>query len=304
MNPFDFAGPPFLLFFICLSVAVIVAMRLVNRAVEGPRTLSQVNLDDPYAIAYLRGGQAEAARVAVIALVDRGLLKAKTDELVMGVAKADLYAKRPIEKAVLSEFKKAKAAITILQKQPHAMNAACEAYKQDLQRLGALTSGSTILGRLVPFVMALLLIEGTAVIKILVALSRGRHNIAFLVILAIVAFVALLRALLKRRTGYGDLILRQLRERFEGLKLRAANVAPGGATNELALLAALWGLSVLPAENFPYVKTVFPKAANTSTDSTWSSGCGGSGCGGGGGSGCGGGGGGGCGGGCGGCGGG
>jgi uncharacterized protein (TIGR04222 family) len=300
MNPFDFAGPPFLVFFICLSVAVIVAMRLVNRAIEGPRTLSQVNLEDPYAIAYLRGGQAEATRVAVVALVDRGLLKAKADQLVMGAPKAEAFARRPIEQAVLKEFKHAKAAIAILEKKPRAaLDAACETYKRELQRLGALTGGATILGRLGPFAVALVLIEGTAITKILVALSRGRHNIGFLVILGIVAFLALIGALLKKRTGYGDLVLRQHRERFDGLKRRAANVAPGGATNEVALLAALWGLSVLPAENFPYIKTVFPKAANAGSDS-WSSGCGGSGCGGGGGGG-GGCGGGGCGGGCGGC---
>jgi uncharacterized protein (TIGR04222 family) len=295
MNPFDLAGPPFLLLFICLSVAVVILMRVINRAIEGPRTLSQVTLEDPYAIALMRGGWAEAARVAMVSLVDRGLLKAKDGSLVVGVPNAAAFVKRPIEEAVLAEFKKSTSALAILPKRPlSALDAACATYKKELQDLGVLTSGATLRGRLIPFILALLLVGGVAFVKISIALSRGRHNIAFLVILALVACIALVKAFLKPRTGYGDRVLREHRERFEQLRLRASKVVPGGATNEVALLAGLWGLSVLPDVNFPYVKTLFPKAASSTGDS-WSGGCGGSGCGGGG---CGGGG---CGGGCGGC---
>jgi len=300
MNPFDLTGPPFLLFFICFSLAVIIVMRVLNRAIEGARSLKKVILEDPYAIALLRGGQAEATRVATVALVDRGLLKAEIGNLVVTSPKAAAFVRRPIERAILAAFKSPASGLTILQnKASAALDAACDAYKKELRELGVLTSGATVLGRLIPFLLALLLIEGVAFIKISIALSRGRHNIGFLIILSIVAFVALFVALFKPRTGYGDIVLRQHRDRFKNLKRRPGLVRPGGATNEAALLAALWGLSVLPAADFPYTKTLFPKAANTTSDS-WSSGCGG-GAGSssdGGGGGCGGGG---CGGGCGGC---
>lgn len=296
MNPFDLPGPPFLLFYVIFSVTVIVAMRVMNRALEATRRGGPTPLiDDPYALAMLRGGQPEALRVATVSLIDRGLLKAQTDNKICSTARAAVYARRPIEKAIVDTFKHSKRALDVL-KSTHALTAPCDAYKKELRDMGALTSPATVAGRIVPFALALFLVEGTAVLKIAIALSRGRHNIGFLIILAVIALIALLAALAKPRTGYGDLLLRQHRERFERLKDRADSLRPGGTTNEVAILAALWGLSVLPKTTFPYAKDLFPKAASSTSDS-WGGGCGGGSSDGGGG-GCGGGG---CGGGCGGC---
>ncbi|MBI5073845.1 MAG: hypothetical protein HZB62_01550 [Nitrospirae bacterium] len=65
-------------------------------------------------------------------------------------------------------------------------------------------------------------------------------------------------------------------------------------TNDAAFLAAVFGLTALSGDYFPFVKELFPKASstygNSYTGGCGSSGCGSSGCGGGG-----------CGGGCGGC---
>ena len=299
MNPFDLAGPPFLLFFIVLSVAVIAALRATLRSLEGTAPFAKpVLLDDPYAIAMLRGGQAEATRVATVSLVDRGLLKAKPHGLVGSTPNAVAYAQRPIERAILTAFNNSDSAINILKTAPAAVTAACEAYKAELKKLGLLASSANTFSRLMPFAIALVLIEGTAIVKIQVALARGHHNIGFLIPLAVIALIVLLVSILKPRTAYGDLVLSQHRARFETLKLRATKVKPGGATNEAALLAALWGLAVLPTTGFPYVKDLYPKAAKTTSDSWSGGGCGGGCSGGGGGSGCGGGG---CGGGCGGC---
>ena len=65
MNPFDLSGPSFLVFYICVALIVIIALKLVIDEAEGgaPRALP---LSDPYQIAWFRGGTPEAARIAVL----------------------------------------------------------------------------------------------------------------------------------------------------------------------------------------------------------------------------------------------
>src|SRR6266481_3035614 len=81
MNPFDLSGPPFLAFYVVVAIFVAVAAKLFIDAGEGgvPPSLP---LGDPYQIAWLRGGTPEAARIAVLALIDRGLLAVNGDNLV------------------------------------------------------------------------------------------------------------------------------------------------------------------------------------------------------------------------------
>lgn len=73
MNPFDLRGPEFLSFYFCFSLVVIFAVIVLRRIAESGDA-PKIDLGDPYLIAYLRGGEDEALRVAVISLVDRGLL--------------------------------------------------------------------------------------------------------------------------------------------------------------------------------------------------------------------------------------
>ena len=62
MNPFDLAGPQFLLFYLVLGGGVILMLGLLRQARESSDTL-KVNLAAPYLIAYLRGGKNEALRL-------------------------------------------------------------------------------------------------------------------------------------------------------------------------------------------------------------------------------------------------
>lgn len=297
MNPFDLPGPPFLLFYLIFGTLVVIAMRMVNRIYERSLALStRIPLDDPYAIAMLRGGSLEVARVATFSLVDRGLLKAEKGDRVISLPDADAYVRREIERTIIMTFCKAAPAITVF-KAAGVLAKDCAEFEKPLQEANLLPSRAVKRRRLVTFLSALLLIEGTAGYKIHVALDRGHHNIAFLVFLGFFMFIALHAGLRKHRTGHGDVVLRQVRAHFQSLKDRASRLKPGGATNEVVFLAAIWGLAALPFSGFPYVARLFPKATVT-TSTTSAGGCGGGGCGSGGGGGCGGGG---CGGGCGGC---
>src|SRR5262245_37881781 len=73
MNPFDLRGPEFLLFYFCYCIVVVIVMRVLQWRAESGDT-PKIDLGDPYLLAYLRGGENEPLRVAVISLIDRGLL--------------------------------------------------------------------------------------------------------------------------------------------------------------------------------------------------------------------------------------
>lgn len=80
MNPFDLAGPEFLLFYLALSATVILLLGLLRRVRESSDSM-KVNLTDPYLIAYLRDGKNEVLRIGTVSLIDRGLLVAKGSRL-------------------------------------------------------------------------------------------------------------------------------------------------------------------------------------------------------------------------------
>ena len=62
-NPFDLRGPEFLLFYLFLGVAVTTVVMVLRHRGE-PQQAGTAPLTDYLKIAYLRGGSAEAIRVA------------------------------------------------------------------------------------------------------------------------------------------------------------------------------------------------------------------------------------------------
>src|SRR6516165_12471608 len=100
MNPFDLTGPSFLIFYICVALMVIIALKLAIDEAEGG-ALRALPLSDPYQIAWLRGGTPEAARVAVLSLIDRGLLAVSGENLV-NLSSAQSAVREPIERAILA----------------------------------------------------------------------------------------------------------------------------------------------------------------------------------------------------------
>ena len=91
-----------------------------------------------------------------------------------------------------------------------------------------------------------------------------------------------------RVTAKGEALLKHMRMLFGNLKDRASSLRPSSSPNELALLAAVFGIGAIPLSAFPYAQKLYPKAATSSASSCGSScgsssgsSCGGGGCGGG-----------------------
>lgn len=279
------SGPKFLLLYLVIAVCANLFLRWYFRGSEESRTLPRLDCaNDPYRVAYLRKGAEEAVRVAVFSLTDRGLLLEQGGLIRCAREDAGGFARRPIEQAILSCFAQwsdPKQAMT-----NPVVAAALADYDAALRQSRLLADAAVFSARFPAFAGVLAATLGIAVARIAYALAHGRTNVGFLIALAIGCSIALTVAYRDRQTGLGKATLRRMEQLFDRLKRRAASIAPGGASHDAAVLAAVFGLAALPATSFAFIERLYPKPKGGDS---------GGGCGGGGGCS------GGCGGGCGGC---
>ncbi len=293
MFPFTLPGQSFLAFYAGLSAVMLFGFWLYARSggeIAGASGLEDLT-SDPYKIAFLRGADEETVRIACFNLVDRGIMGyVGTAYVVSDKANAELL-RRPLDRAILAKCAQ-RASFKQLVADP-GVRVACRAYESELSNAGLLRGGAQQNAVLGAFWAVLGLLGGLAIVRILQALSRGRFNIVFLVVLALAACAIAFSIYASRKTSAGSRKLGSLETLMGRLKARAPTLESGGATNEALLAAAVFGLAILPIEAFPFLEQMFPRPrpADTSSgsDSSWDSGSssGGSSCGGGG-SGCGG----------------
>ena len=255
MNPFDLYGPEFLLFYIFFSVVVIALLVIVRRALEsGPAP--RVDLADPYLIAYLRGGKDEAIRIATIALVDRGLLEAKGTRLKRVKGQSPMLVRRLLEQLILEKFGNEAEAEAVFT--DAAVTGAAEQYGDELQDTQLLPDKAAKERRLFLLFVAVLALAVVAWSKVYLAIMRGRTNVAFLIILSVIAIIIAITVSRPRLTARGSALMKDLRKLYEDLHMRASLISPGGATIEAAMLAAVFGAAALPIGAFAFTREIFP----------------------------------------------
>ena len=285
MSPFDLRGPEFLVFYLILGTLVLTLLFISRRRID-PVSAVKIDMSDPYLIAFLRGGKDELIRVATISLVHRKLLQvAGTLVSVTSPGVAD-GVRIPIERQLLLYFANTSDGASAFSSA--GCSFAAESYGESLEKLGLLPDDSLRNRRLQILSVALAVLLGIAFIKIIIALSLGHTNIGFLIVLSAIFAFAAFKITCPRLTASGMAILDDLRFLFGPLSNRPSTCL---GDNDIALLAAVFGITAVPQDIFPYARTLYPKAA-AYPGSSCGAGCGssGGGCGGGG-----------CGGGCGGC---
>jgi uncharacterized protein (TIGR04222 family) len=275
MNPFELRGPEFLLIYFCFSLAVIVAIVLLRRHAESGGS-PRIDLGDPYLIAYLRGGEDEALRVAVVSLIDRGML-VKDGNLIRRAdhVTADMAA-RPIERAVLEIFITADNGASILKDKN--LKLVFQPYRDALERAGLLPDGATRAARLKRLLVGLAALGIVGVIKIQIGLSLERP-VGFLVVMMIVAIVIATALAFPRLTARGKAALQDITNLYSGLRTQINSFSPGGASAELAMYAAVFGVAALAATPFAYAEDLFRRKysetlASSSCGTSVSSSCG------------------------------
>ena len=280
MNPIDWSGPAFLVFYVALAAAVLEVVWRLRFGGENGRPAGALNLSDPYEIAYLRGGASEAGRVAVIGLIERRALKVEgKNEVVRADAAGQVS--NPIELAVVRAF-------SVAMKPPKGVGQlgikreVQRRYDDSLVERGLLPDAALQRARYQRMFIAMVLLASVAGAKILLALARGHTSVGLLATLGVVsvAAVAWQTSGYMRRTRAGDRAVADAKTLMDEMR-----VQPALGAAELMLMAAVFGVGCLPAYATPYASQLFPKAGDggggcgSSCGSSCGGGCGG-GCGG------------------------
>ncbi len=283
MNPFLLRGPQFLLFFICFTAAVLFVLWRVRRWIDAARPGGHLTMTDPYLIAYLRGGRNEAIRVAVLGLIERGLLEVRNKiELVVTEAGRKIAPGTDLlEAEVMRFFSIRKQAPDAFKQNMVAWESVLDTRRAALEKAGLMPDAAVRGQRFALALIGCAVLVGASGLKIALAVSQGRGNIWFLVFVTVIAMIFVIAVVFHaNRTPQGDAALEDIQSIFEGVKHRV-HLRP--SFDDLIMVAAVFGMTALPAMAVPYVTELYPRAAAAGDGG---SGCGsscGSSCGGGGG---------------------
>lgn len=257
MNPLDLTGPEFLRFYFPYGFGVLflawLVRNLLNRSTASIPTARWApgiypRDTDAYAIAFLRGGRSEAVRTLLARLVSVDLLTAADDGTLRRGA-GDEPKWQPIERVAWNTVKHNRASLPAGQVESQikkAIGGFLGEIERELAEQGLLPDP----GRKGVFralsLLTWLAVVGLGLVKVWVALERGRTNIGFLVLLLIFFTIAIFRLLRSpRRTSAGGKYLDWLQESHRGL-IWKAEPASRPAAGELALAAGIYGLTAVP----------------------------------------------------------
>lgn len=282
----NLTGPEFLVAYALLCGVTLLLNRAARNRREsiGPNgSHSPPPLNDPYLVAGLRGGKAEVARLAIVNLTRSELLTANDGAFHATSRGLPAHILETAERLVLEEGRKgttkALEVVRRVERLPE-MNR----YDEELRKRGLIPTAAQRSQRFSSLAVALVLLWTVAGLRFVQALSHGRHNVGFLVVMCIATGLFLASQTFKRRTTLGDRALSGLQQLFSKSVKPRADLQP----NEAAMVAAVWGMGALLAHNdYLFVSGLFPKATDSSASgcgsscgSSCSSGCGGGGCGG------------------------
>lgn len=258
MNPLDLTGPEFLRFYIPYGLGVVALAWLV-RALLGRASGALPSArwspgiypreGDAYAIAFLRGGRQEAVRTVLGRLVSAGVLEV-SGPLVRALPEASERASQLqlIEATAWSALERkmtlpAADAEQLLQGtlEPHLRE-----IEGELAREGLLPGPERTTAFRALMVATWLAVVGLGLAKLAVALSRGRWNVGFLILLLIGFWILIVRLLRPpRQSNAGQQYLDWLQESHRGL-VRMLESGRRDSAGEMALAAGIYGLAAVP----------------------------------------------------------
>lgn len=258
VNPFLWTGPWFLLFYLFFGMLVCHVVRELIRRQELRNPHLQLSAaDDPYRIAFLRGGALEAAQIAAIALVDRGLLRVDGPLLETASADSLRFAVHAIERDVLQLYLNHQGHSKELAVQA-AMLPACRTYLAELTQQKLLPGEALFKQRERITWVAHYLLLTVAAVKAIVAIGNGHYNLLFLALLLVLFLLKLRTMRLNTPSWAAQRLLTDLRMLFGRLNMRSARLAAGDGSADMLLLAAIFGISALPSSVYPYIAEMYP----------------------------------------------
>lgn len=299
-NPIaDMSGPAFLFFYACASAATIAACALVARRLDWTGRLPPPQVPpspDPYEIAYLRGGENEVARAAVFALMRGGYLHVREQgkkSIIERTGKpAPTASLGPFERRAYGWFDHPRESSEVFQDGGLAekLRLHYAGYEQKLRGENLLTLPEV--GERVQLVrlLGVVVIGGLGAYKLAVALSRGRTNVFFLILIGAAAIFLLFKACRSPRLSRrGRAHLERLRTAFDRLKgagtvlsetastadERGGHSYPGGLDPSLLALGVFGVAALAGADHSNYTRAFSHSTAKADTSgSSCGSSCG------------------------------
>jgi uncharacterized protein (TIGR04222 family) len=307
-NPIgDMYGPYFLGFYAVVIVAVFGISKFLlyfadsTRSMELPQVPSAV---DPYEIAYMRGGENEVIRLAILDLIQRGYLQRightrKSDEITKAKDHPDRRHLNSIEDTVFGHFAVPSTIDKVFQSSlSSSVKYECQKYQIKLEQENCIFDGSDSGFLNILMVIGLCVIVGLGGYKLIVAVAKGRLNVGFLIMMmAAATFFYLGYCKPPRMSSKGRKYLERLKLAYAKLEDKKIKKNIQATDPTFVIMAGIFGAGALAGTVYSYYPTMFQKSKqNWYSSSSCGSSCGyscssGGSCGGGGG----------CGGGCGGC---
>lgn len=295
MNPFDLAGPQFLvLFFIGGITTLLVAIGVKQFLIAGTAPKRGLDQFRPEELAYLAGGVERAVEAAVAALNHRGAItidsaglkpvdsapQLSADGVYRGIV--DESELTELERFALGEIRQGEKSIRNLVDRARSFEPALSESLVADGLLVADRSGSQLKAMVVPALWSAM-----GVIKIMVGLSRGKP-VGFLVML-VIALLVIAFSVTKapRRTTEGNRIVRDAKRRYAALETTASTAPVQLSGQDMSFAYAMFGTAVVAPALLPLMPSyqrslIAPQGASDGSGggSSCSSSCGG-GCGGG-----------------------
>src|SRR5688572_28745437 len=185
MNPFNLPGPEFLLLYFCFSLVAVIAMVVLrNRAESGGAP--KMDLADPYLIAYLRGGENETLRVAVISILDRGMLAQEGRTIRSAEPLPAVVDPTSLDYAILKKFQVPATAASVFK--DRNLTYLLKSYNEKLQLAGLLPNSEIRGARWRRLLITILALGTVGMIKVIKGLSLGK-SVSLLIILMLAAMV-------------------------------------------------------------------------------------------------------------------
>lgn len=298
-------GPTFLVFYTALVIAGVMAVRWrvvsgndeanLRPALRMPKTI------DPYQVAFLRGGDSEVLRVAMVDLVDRGVIN-RIETTCGGIVKVKLtkwvtdqdriQGERftEIQKYLIERFRTEQDATSIFEKtEMSKVRRMMDEYREWVRSEQLLNDHSN---RYSVGSMAWKMIVGLELLglyKLIAALSHRQFNVMFLVFHMALVIPLLFSAIAyrKRLTKRGKQFLKDVQSSYRSLrslkvvesqKRRDVRILASGSTAPL-LAMGVFGVSALQGSSLdPMYQSYQRSVANIGGCGAISGGCG-SGCG-------------------------
>ena len=209
INPFDLRGPEFLFFYAVLAVFVNLLCGYLIKKKEGGHDYINI-VDDPYLIAALRGGEIEAIRMALLSLIDRGLIKAENAKSVSAIPQASSYARKDLDKAIIDSLPGSIKSVY----SNYQVKYTVQKYVDDLRINQLIPDGDIKSFRFSLFLLFSGILICVALFKIYLAYLRGKSNVQFLILLCIFSVILLLMQSFKRQTALGVNTIKQTQNKF------------------------------------------------------------------------------------------